>query len=498
LRWWARTTPDTVAIGVRDDVVTYRELDEWVDRVAQRLRDAGIGASDAFGIAGNNSLEWTIPYLAGIRVGALVTPFNHRMVAAELRRLVGLCRPKVVFTASTHLERIREVQHSGEQFELLELASVCDLRTGPLAPKIDIDNDPDAPSVVVFTSGTTGPPKAAIFTQRTIIAQATEWAMMDYGLAFGTSMLCVLPLALTGGTWSISQSILHGGRLYIESKFDPPAALQLIESKQITSLFGPPVIFEQIAAVPAFENADLRSLVSTMVGGAAVPVDLLKTWQAKGVALRQAYGLTEGGGTMFAMDRDGAIDHPEQVGPGGVFSLVRIIRSDGSDCEPDEVGELIVRRPAMAPGYYRNPEATAALIQDGWLRTGDLAKQNKVGSIQIVGRLKELIISGGFNIGPTEIEAVIAELPNVAEVAVIGARDPKFGEVPAAVVRFEGTALSPQEIVTHCNARLADFKVPRYVVVIDEPLPRNATMKIMKSQVKKMYADIHEKYEKVR
>jgi fatty-acyl-CoA synthase len=498
LRWWARTTPAAPSIGVRDDVVTYRELDEWVDRVAQRLRDAGVREGDAFGIVGSNSLEWTIPYLAGMRIGALVTPFNHRLVAAELKPLIALCEPKIVFAANTHIERLREVQQTGERFDLWELEAVLPLRSGPLAPKIDLDNDPDVPSLLVFTSGTTGLPKAAVFTQRTIMYSATEWALMEPCMGPGIRFLLVISLALTGGVWSLSQTLVHGGEIYIESKLDLPAVLGLLESKRINVFFGPPIAFEQIAATPGFDTADLSQLASAMVGGAAVPIPVLKTWQAKGVALRQTYGLTEGGGAMLVMDAKGALEHPELVGHGGVFSHIRVVRDDGTDCHPGEIGEIIARRPAMTPGYYRNPEATAQLFRNGWLHTGDLGKLNEQGYLQIIDRMKDLVISGGFNITPSEIEAVIAVLPNVVEVVVIGAADAKFGEVPAALVRFEKDPLSPQDIVAHCNARLADFKVPRYVVVIDEPLPRNTAMKIIKPEVRRIYADIHEKYAKVR
>jgi fatty-acyl-CoA synthase len=235
----------------------------------------------------------------------------------------------------------------------------------------------------------------------------------------------------------------------------------------------------------------------THVGGARVPVPLLKKWQAKGVLLRQIYGLTEGGGSITVNPREFALDKPEMCGRGGAFTRFKTVRPDGTTCEADEEGEIFIQGPAVTPGYWNNPEATAAAFVDGWLRTGDLGVIDDDGLLRMVDRLKDMIISGGINIAPAEIETTIAALGEVEEVAVIPVPDDKFGETPAAIIKLR-EPLAVEKIVAHCSEHLADYKVPRYIVEIDTPLPRMASGKIAKRILKEQLPDIPGTHPKVR
>jgi fatty-acyl-CoA synthase len=193
-----------------------------------------------------------------------------------------------------------------------------------------------------------------------------------------------------------------------------------------------------------------------------------------------------------------ALEHPEQCGRGGIFTKHRIVRPDGSDCQAGEAGEIWVRGPATMIGYWGDPDATAAtIVENGWLRTGDIGRVDERGNLTLVDRLKDIIISGGLNIWPIDIENTIAELPGVEEVAVIGAQDDRFSETPMAIV-YSSQGVEPGEIVAHCNARMADYKVPRYIAVESKPLPRLATGKIAKRELKARYADAHERLPRVR
>ena len=204
--------------------------------------------------------------------------------------------------------------------------------------------------------------------------------------------------------------------------------------------------------------------------------------------LRQLYGLTEGGGNTTIMPAAEAIDHPEQCGRGGIFTKHRIVRPDGTDCAPGEHGEILVRGPGMMAGYWGDPATTAETFVDGWLRTGDIGKVDERGNLTLVDRLKDMIISGGLNIWPIDIENTIAEIDGVLEVAVIAARDDRFGETPMAIIHA-ARPIEASEIVAYCDARMADYKVPRYIVVEPQPLPRLATGKLAKCELKARYAD---------
>jgi fatty-acyl-CoA synthase len=500
LTWWARSTPDFVAIDFDGDAVTYGQLNTWADGVAATLQADGVEPGDRISIVGLNSLEWCVAALAGFKVGAIVAPFNHRMVARELADLVDDCEPKIVFTdEGTLQERLEEVLQGARTFAIRTLqGDVRPLREGQHAPIPNRAVDLHDPTAIVYTSGTTGKPKGVIFTHASIAGEMHEWHLIEGIQARDLRTILVLPLFTAAGIiWAISRVTLHGGTILLQPSFVPERALEVMAANKVTTLTGPPILFEQISRVPGFAEADLSSLTTAHCGGARVPVDLLNTWSKKGVSLRQIYGQTEIGGSATAMPRDEAHLHPEKCGFGGIFTKIRVVDAEGNDLPPNQQGEILLRGPGMMPGYWRNEEATRAAIVDGWLHTGDIGKLDERGYLTYVDRLKDMIISGGLNIAPMEIEQVIQSMPGVKEVAVISVPDAKFGETPAALIRTE-QPLAKTDVVAWCNERLSDYKVPRYVVFMDDDLPRMASGKIAKRDLREEYAAIPETVEKVR
>jgi fatty-acyl-CoA synthase len=275
----------------------------------------------------------------------------------------------------------------------------------------------------------------------------------------------------------------------LETGFDPKSALQRLSQERIQIVMGVPVLYEQMAALPDFEDADFSSLELVTVGGARVSVEVLEAWLTKGVTIQQIYGMTELGGTSTSNRKRDAVTHPEAVGRGSIFTKHRVVRPDGTDCEPGEQGEIIVRGPSVTPGYWRNEEATKEALVDGWFHSGDIGVFGEDGLLRMVDRLKDMIISGAYNIAPSEIEAVISNLPAVEEVAVIPVADAKFGETSAAVI-YKASSLTAEEVVAHCNSHLAPYKVPRYVVFEPDPLPRMASGKLAKRELRSKYEDV--------
>jgi len=265
--------------------------------------------------------------------------------------------------------------------------------------------------------------------------------------------------------------------------------LQRISEQRVEVVCGVPLLFEQMSALPEFTEADLSCIQLATVAGARVSPDNLKVWLDKGVVLRQSYGMTELHGLSSMNPVEEAIAHPEAVGRGSVFTPHRVVRADGTECAPGEEGEIVAKGPSITPGYWRNPEATEAAWRGGWFHTGDLGVADETGLIRMVDRVKDLIISGGYNIAPSEIENVIAGLPGVDEVCVVPVVDERFGETPAAVVHGLG-APDAATVVAHCNEHLAGYKVPRYVVHAADPLPRMASGKIARREIRELYADV--------
>ncbi|TAM69713.1 AMP-binding protein [Mycobacterium sp.] len=499
LTWWARSKPNLVAVDFDGDAVSYRELDTWADGVAADIHAAGVAPGDRISIVGANSLEWCVAALAGFKVGAIVAPFNQRMVAPELAVLVGDCEPKIVFCDESTRARIDEVHAANPGFTVRSLeGDVRPLRHSAHPPIRSRAADLAEPTAIVYTSGTTGTPKGVIFTHGTIAGEMHEWHLLEPIESNGLRQLMVLPLFSAAGLiWGICRVILHGGTLLLQPRFDPGHALEVLTTQHVTTFVGPPILFEQIAAQPGFVDAELSSITTSHVGGARVPVELVKKWHAKGVVLRQIYGQTEIGGSATAMPHDEALLRPEQCGWGGIFTKVRVVDENDEDVPAGTRGQILLRGPGMMPGYWCNEQATKAALKGGWLHTGDIGVLDERGYLTFVDRQKDMIISGGLNIAPMEIEIVLQEMPGVEEVAVISVPDPKFGETPAALI-YTDTTISAGDVVAWCNQRLADYKVPRYVVFTDAPLPRMASGKIAKRELRATYADIPETHPKVR
>jgi fatty-acyl-CoA synthase len=281
-----------------------------------------------------------------------------------------------------------------------------------------------------------------------------------------------------------------GCTLYFEPLFVAERFLEILRDEPIVSFAGAPAFFERIAACPGFAEADLSHIRMVTAGGARVTCALFDAWAAKGLHIRQTYGQTEAGGNSTVMPERFAGEFPEKCGWGGLFTHHRIVDAQGSDVPPDTEGEILIRGPGMMIGYWNNPAATAETIRNGWLHSGDIGKMDERGLITFIDRIKDIIVSGGLNISAAEVERAVLEFPGVVEAAVIAAKCAKFQETPLAVV-FAPGGIDVPGLIAHCNARLADFKVPRHVAVRDAPLPRLATQKISKPALREEYADAH-------
>ncbi len=459
----ARNTPDRVAIDDGERTWSYRELDERSDELARSLahgaRVATLTASSA---------EHVATFFACAKVGAILLPLSWRLSPRELAFQLDDAEPSLLF-ATPELETLatEALERSVASPTLCSWEHEVERAADAAAP------EPDDPLLLIYTSGTTGRPKGVLLTHANCF-----WTNLSFDLATGVRpddvVLQVLPQFHVGG-WNV-QALLawwKGATVVLEREFDAARSLRLIEEKLVTTMMGVPATYLFMANDPAFERTDLSSLRLAVIGGAPMPEALLGTWQRRGIDIVQGYGLTEAAPNVLCLAPEDAVRKAGWAGK--PYPYVDVSLSDE--------GELLVEGPNVFPGYWRDPAATAdAFTADGRLRTGDLAEHDDEGNYRIRGRLKDLVISGGENVYPAEIEAVLHEHPAVVEAAVVGRPDERWGEVCVAFVVLREHATEAQ-LVEHCRERLARFKVPKDVRFVNS-LPRSGMNKVLKDELR--------------
>jgi fatty-acyl-CoA synthase len=496
----ARLTPQREALleAASGRRYTYAELNERANRAANFLHDQlGVGQGDRVSILAHNSVIY-LDLLYGLaKIGAIFAPLNWRLTTGELAYIVNDAEPKVLlagpeFTAA--LEALRpliRVPHlvSVEGAEiaqalLYEAEMTCTPASEPDRPALD----GDAPCCLLYTSGTTGRPKGAIIPHRQVLWNAIN-TVISWGLNENDVSPVLTPLFHSGGLFAFLTPILYvGGRLVLARQFDPEESLRLIVEEQCTVILGVPTLFQMWMASSQYA-ADFKHVRFFISGGAPCPPQLMDAWrQQKGVVFRQGFGLTEVGVNCFSMTDEDSVRKSGSVGKPIFHSQMRLVDPEtGREPAVGEPGELLIRGPHVCLGYWRNPAATAEAIRDGWFHTGDMARRDADGFYYIVGRYKDMLKSGGENIYAAEVEAVFREHPAVADAALIGLPDEKWGEVGLLVAMLKpGQSATADELLALCQGRLARFKIPRRVVF--DTLPYSPYGKVIKAELKKKYA----------
>ncbi|MCA0303387.1 MAG: long-chain fatty acid--CoA ligase [Proteobacteria bacterium] len=466
---------------------TYAELDRRIDRLAGALASRGVGRGDRVALLAPNGPETFELQFACGRLGAIMLPLNWRLAVPELQYILGDSTPSLLIHDSGFAEAAAQLAERRLEIDIERPDSdyeraLLEAPRPPAPPALTHDDI----AMVMYTSGTTGHPKGAIITHG-----MTFWNCVNLGIPAlitpQTVQLVVLPLFHTGGLNCYANPVLHaGGSLKIMRTFDPGAALDAISDPAlgITHFFAVPAPYQFMMQHPSFPGADLSRLQIAGVGGAPCALAILETWQARGVPLVQGWGMTETSPAGTMLD---AADATRKVGSAGkalMHTAIRIVDDANRDVAPGGIGELLIKGPNITPGYWNNPEATARSFTDGWLHTGDAARQDEEGFVYIVDRWKDMYISGGENVYPAEVENVLFEIPGVADAAIIGVPNERWGEVGLAViVRKPGPPVEEADVIRHCLAKLAKFKVPQSVAFVDA-LPRNATGKVLKRDLR--------------
>lgn len=462
---------------------TYREFNSRLCRLAEGINDrVALQKGDRIAVLAQNSTDVFEMLFACWELGAALMPLNWRLSQREIAAILDDGKPSLVIfdeefeplLEGSKIPRLRRSKNpEADEYEALIAAS-----DGMLQPvQLTIDDL----STLLYTSGTTGRPKGVIGTFR-MMRDTIIHAALHGELSGSSRTLTCAPLFHSAGLYGFSMPAFHyGGGLYVMQHWDPQKYLELMTDpeERITHTIGVPVQYNMIADLPAFRDATFPALRVAAVGAAPVTTNLLDAWAKKGVSLAQSYGMTEAFSVAF-LPPHRAQRRPGSAGHRMMHTLLKIADDEGERLPPGIPGEILIKGPAVTPGYWDAPEETAKAYSNGWLRTGDIGRVEKDGTIYIVGRLKDMYISGGENVYPAEVENVLTEMKEIGDAAVVAVDDEKWGQVGLAVVRPRlGVDLSEEAVIDFCRERMAGYKVPRHLRFV-EALPLNAQGKVQK------------------
>jgi fatty-acyl-CoA synthase len=521
----AKTALVDVAAGRR---FTYAELNSRAKAAARGLTEGlGLAKGDRVALLAHNRVEFLDVFFAAAKAGFVLVPLNTRQTPHELAGILEDASPKALIYGGAFEETVEDLLRRVKGCEGIPLDAPAKLEHGrsltfkeifsslPAAPTGAAPESSSSPApedllALLYTSGTTGKPKGVMVPHRMVgwnaVNTAVSWQLREDDVS-----PIYTPLYHAGGLGAFLTPIFAiGGTIVLHVGFDAEEVLATIARERCTVVLGVPTIFRMLRESKGFAGADFSSVRWFACGGAPLPLDLIEAWQARGVVLKQGYGLTEVGVNCFAMTAEESVRKAGSIGKPLMFTQARLLLEDGREAGTDEIGELLLRGPHVCQGYFRNPEATAAALDaDDWFHTGDLAKRDADGFYTIAGRKKDMFISGGVNVYPAEVEGVLFQHGGVKDVAVIGVPDDKWGEVGVAFVvrreernkekdeekdsangrekeRTSAEEEEKTELAAFVERRLAKYKVPREFIFVDA-LPRTPYGKVVKGELLSSY-----------
>ncbi|TDJ69114.1 MAG: long-chain-fatty-acid--CoA ligase [Proteobacteria bacterium] len=480
--------------------LTFRELNARCNRLANALLSAGVQKGERIGFLLMNSAEFMEAYFALAKIGAVIVPLNWRLVADELEFILKDSGTQRLIFGEEFVAVVTDLHARGDKTDIEHWVQVMgDAKLAPFAESYQALRDAadaDEPITraagddmlyIMYTSGTTGLPKGVVHTHNSAIWGVITIAATSYYHEH-ERYLGALPMFHVGALTPLTVNIYRGATSVVMRSFEPKLAWELIQNERLTCGLAVPAMLNFMLQVPAFEKYDISSLRWIMSGAAPVPVSLMETYAKLGIEIHQVYGLTETCGPACLIDAENAMTKIGSTGKAFFHTDVRLVRADGSECAVGEAGEILVRGPHIMREYWNQPDATAATIVDGWLHSGDIAIADEDGFIYIQDRLKDMIISGGENVYPAEIESVLVTHPDITEAAVIGQASEKWGESPFAIVVSSDKSLTADAVMAFCAGKLAGFKQPRRVEFTDV-IPRNPSGKILKRILREQYGE---------
>jgi fatty-acyl-CoA synthase len=477
--------------------LTYRELNQRVNRLAGSLQALGLAHGDRCAILAYNCQQYVEVIFASAKLGLTLVPLNWRLSPAELAFNFSDSGSETLIFDAEFARVVAQVKEQAAIKRMIVLGSRAGLeadayeellaRQSDDEPTVDQAVGLDTAHIIMYTAGTTGRPKGAVLSQGASFWNAINLTL-DMNFTPDDRNLSVLPMFHIGGIGLFTLPVLYmGGTVVIQRTFDPSETLRLLRKEKITLFFGVAAVFLFLIQHSDFNAEAFANVRVVMSGGAPLPVSLVRQYHEAGIVLQQGFGMSEAAPSIATLSKDLALEKAGSIGRALFHVDARVVDAEMNDVPDGVEGELVIRGPNLMQGYWNRPDATKEAFEGGWFHTGDIARMDPDGDLYIVDRKKDMFISGGENVYPAEVENAIFELPQVAETAVIGVKDEKWGEVGLAVVSLKSEEqLSADDIIGFLKQRLAKYKVPKQVVFVDQ-LPRNAAGKVLKNLLREAY-----------
>jgi len=493
--------PDKLSINdvLADRSFCYAELNARANRACGVLGALGLAKGDRVALLIYNGHEFLEAFFAIAKIGLVAVPINWRLTTREISHILKDCGATSIIFDSEFSATIGEIRKKGNEGSAIE--HWLEVRGRKVDFALDyeqllLSQDVEEPATtatgddnlfIMYTSGTTGHPKGAVHTHSTVF-----WSILNNsvsaGMYFDDRHLVVLPLFHIAALVSTLTALYNGNSLVVLRSFEPQKSWPIIVDEKISTAVVVPAVLDFMLKVPDFEKYDWSTLRWFMSGGAPLSVETIKVYKNIGIDVIQAFGMTEACGAVCLVGSEDGMRKAGSVGKSYFFTDLRIVNPGGEDLPPGREGEIIVRSPTIMKEYWNYPEATADSIHNGWYYTGDVGVQDQEGFITIKGRIRDMVISGGENVYPAEVELVLMQHPDIQDAAVIGRQSIKWGESPFAVIVPKTASLTGPEVLSYCDGKLARFKLPKGVVFVDE-LPRNSLGKVLKRVLREQFPD---------
>lgn len=496
----ARKHPRKRAVVVEDQACTFAELHQRSQRLANGLLSLGLCKGDKVALLMFNRIEFPEIYFGVLKSGGILVVLNGRLKGRELSYMIQHSEARFLIFEDNFWEEVKKIQSQIPRAKDLILVgetipqgfvSYQDLISGspPGDPCIKVGDDDEA--CILYTSGTTGVPKGVVVTHKNIFTNAINH-IVEWDVRFADVELYPIPLFHAGGLAALPRMALVGNTLALMKSFDPERFLGIIAREKATRTGLVPTMCSFILDLPHLDTHRARSLRLMIIGASILPIGIKKKMMElfPWVGIYDTYGQTEATSGIACLNPVDALRKSGSIGKAFFLNEVRLVDEKDNEVSPGEVGEIVVRGPNVMKGYYKDPQATAEVLKGGWLHTGDLARQDDDAYLYLVDRKKDMIVSGGINIYPREIEEVLYAHPKILEAAVIGVADPVWGETVKAIVALKsGEEMDEKEVIDFCRERLASYKKPRSVDFV-RSLPKNHAGKILKSALRQKYGPL--------